>query len=401
MKKVYVVDAKRTAIGSFLGSLKNITPGELGGCLIKNILKNNNLTGDEIDEVIIGNVLSAGQGQGVGRQTSIMGGIPYKVPAYSINIICGSGMKSVMIGYNNIVSGFSNLLLCGGVEVMSQAPFITPREIRNGIKMGDLKFKDSMIYDALTDAFNNIHMGITAENIAEKYSITREEQDKFAYSSQKKALKAIEEKKFNDEIVPIEVVDKKNSYIFSEDEFPNKNTTLEKLSLLKPAFKKEGTVTAGNSSGINDGASILLLASEEAINKYNLTPIAEIISIGQGGVDPQIMGLGPVPAIKNALDKANLKLSDMDLLELNEAFAVQALGVIKELKEVYNVEDSFFSERCNVNGGAIALGHPVGASGNRIITTLLYEMKRRKSKYGLASLCIGGGMGTAVVLKTI
>ncbi|MGL5778392.1 acetyl-CoA C-acetyltransferase [Cetobacterium sp.] len=401
MSKIYIVDAKRTAIGSFLGSLRKVSPSDLGATVVKDLLKNNNLQGHELDEVIMGNILSAGQGQGVGRQVAIKANIPFEVPAYSLNILCGSGMKSVMTGYSNIKSGLSNLVICGGVEVMSQAPFVSPRDVREGFRMGELKFQDSMLVDALTDAFDKIHMGVTAENIAEKYSITREEQDRFAIKSQEKAIKAIDEKKFEKEIVPVEIVEKKQTIIFDTDEYPNRKTSLEKLGTLKTVFKKDGTVTAGNASGINDGASAVLLASEEAVKKYNLKPLAEIVGIGQGGVDPKIMGMGPVPAIKEALKMANLDLQSMDLVELNEAFAAQALGVMFELKNEYGVTDEFFDERCNVNGGAIALGHPVGASGNRIITTLVHEMSKRKSQYGLASLCIGGGMGTAVVVKSI
>lgn len=401
MSKIYIVDAKRTAIGSFLGSLRKISPSELGAIVVKELLKNNNLQGHELDEVIIGNILSAGQGQGIGRQVAIKANIPYEVPAYSLNILCGSGMKSVMTGYSNIKSGLANLVICGGVEVMSQAPFVSPRDMREGIKMGEVIFQDSMLTDALTDAFNKIHMGVTAENIAEKYSITRSEQDRYAMSSQEKAIRAIDEKRFKDEIVPVEISDRKQTIIFDTDEYPNRKTSLEKLGTLRTVFKKDGTVTAGNASGINDGASAVLLASEEAIKKYNLKPLAELIGIGQGGVDPKIMGMGPVPAIKEALKMAKLDLKDMDLIELNEAFAAQALGVMFELKNEYGVAEEFFSEKCNVNGGAIALGHPVGASGNRIITTLIHEMLKRKSQYGLASLCIGGGMGTAVVIKSL
>lgn len=401
MSKIYIVDAKRTAIGSFLGSLRKISPSELGAIVVKELLKNNNLQGHELDEVIIGNILSAGQGQGIGRQVAIKANIPYEVPAYSLNILCGSGMKSVMTGYSNIKSGLANLVICGGVEVMSQAPFVSPRDMREGIKMGEVIFQDSMLTDALTDAFNKIHMGVTAENIAEKYSITRSEQDRYAMSSQEKAIRAIDEKRFKDEIVPVEISDRKQTIIFDTDEYPNRKTSLEKLGTLRTVFKKDGTVTAGNASGINDGASAVLLASEEAIKKYNLKPLAELIGIGQGGVDPKIMGMGPVPAIKEALKMAKLDLKDMDLIELNEAFAAQALGVMFELKNEYGVTEEFFSEKCNVNGGAIALGHPVGASGNRIITTLIHEMLKRKSEYGLASLCIGGGMGTAVVIKSL
>lgn len=399
MSKAYIVAAKRTAIGSFLGSLSDIKPGELGGIVIKNIMDEINIPGSAIDEVIMGNILSAGQAQGIGRQAAIYGGIPVEVPAYSINILCGSGMKSVMTAYLNIKAGYSNLIIAGGTEVMSQAPFLVPFQSRKGLKMGDYKLQDSMIYDALTDAFHNYHMGVTAENVAEKYAITREQQDKFAIESQEKAISAIDSGRFENEIVPVEIKVKKETITFDKDEFPNRKTNLEKLGTLKTVFKKDGTVTAGNASGINDGASAILVASEEALKKYNLTPLAEIVSIGQGGVDPSIMGMGPVPAIKDALSRAKLDLKDIDLIELNEAFAAQALGVMKELKDEYNVDNKFFQERCNVNGGAIALGHPVGASGNRIITTLVHEMEKRNSKYGLASLCIGGGMGTAIIIK--
>lgn len=399
MSKAYIVAAKRTAIGSFLGSLSDIKPGELGGIVIKNIMDEINIPGSAIDEVIMGNILSAGQAQGIGRQAAIYGGIPVEVPAYSINILCGSGMKSVMTAYLNIKAGYSNLIIAGGTEVMSQAPFLVPFQSRKGLKMGDYKLQDSMIYDALTDAFHNYHMGVTAENVAEKYAITREQQDKFAIESQEKAISAIDSGRFENEIVPVGIKVKKETITFDKDEFPNRKTNLEKLGTLKTVFKKDGTVTAGNASGINDGASAILVASEEALKKYNLTPLAEIVSIGQGGVDPSIMGMGPVPAIKDALSRAKLDLKDIDLIELNEAFAAQALGVMKELKDEYNVDNKFFQERCNVNGGAIALGHPVGASGNRIITTLVHEMEKRNSKYGLASLCIGGGMGTAIIIK--
>lgn len=401
MNKVYVVAAKRTAIGSFLGSLSNVSPSDLAGSVIKNIIDEVKINPENIDEVIIGNVLSAGHSQGIGRQSSIKGGIPFTVPAYSINIICGSGMKSVMNAFNNIRCGDSNLILAGGTESMSQAPFLVSANGRKGMKMGDSSLKDHMILDALTDAFHGIHMGLTAENIADKHSISREEQDLFAYNSQLKAIDAIDSNKFLQEIVPVEIQDRKGTIVVDCDEYPNRKTTLERLASLRPAFKKGGSVTAGNSSGINDGASILLLASEKALKEHNLVPIAEIISIGQGGVDPLVMGLGPVPAISKALENSNLSLKDIELLELNEAFAVQALGVMKELSIIHKVEESWFKDKTNVNGGAIALGHPVGASGNRIIVSLLHEMKKRETDYGLASLCIGGGMGTAIIFKNI
>lgn len=401
MNKVYVVSAKRTAIGSFLGSLSKVSPSDLAGPVIANIINESKINPDNIDEVIIGNVLSAGHAQGIGRQSAVKGGVPYSVPAYSLNIICGSGMKSVINAFNGIASGECNLVLAGGTESMSQAPFLVSAQSRTGMKMGDTSLKDHMILDGLTDAFHGVHMGITAENIAEKHNISREEQDAFAFSSQQKAIASIDSGRFQDEIVPIEIQDRKGTVIVNCDEYPNRKTSLEKLSSLKPAFKKGGSVTAGNSSGINDGASILLLASEKAIKEYNLTPMAEIVATGQGGVDPLYMGLGPVPAISKALSKTDLSLEDIDLLELNEAFAAQSLGVMRELSENHNVKEEWFKDKTNVNGGAIALGHPVGASGNRIIVSLLHEMKKRGSQYGLASLCIGGGMGTAIIFKNI
>ncbi|MBC6695741.1 acetyl-CoA C-acetyltransferase [Terrisporobacter mayombei] len=401
MSKVYIVDAKRSPIGKFLGSLSTVSPAELAGQVMKSVIEENKIDVSKIDEVILGNVLSAGQGQGIARQASIYAGIPNEVPAYSLNIICGSGMKSVMTAYSQIKGEMADLIVAGGVEVMSQAPYVTDSNARTGNKMGGMNLKDSLILDGLTDAFNNYHMGITAENIAEKHNISREEQDDFAIKSQTRAIKAVDEGRFKDEIVPIEVKTRKAVTIFDTDEYPNRTTSLEKLSTLRPAFKKDGSVTAGNASGINDGASIIIVASEKAVKEYGLNPIAEIVSVGQGGVDPAVMGLGPVPAIKNALDRANMKLEEMDLLELNEAFAVQSLGVIKELKENHNVTDEWFDERTNVNGGAIAIGHPLGASGARIITTLIHEMKKRKLEKGLASLCIGGGMGTCVIVKSV
>lgn len=401
MEKIYIVAAKRTPIGSFLGSLNKISPSHLAGEVIKNILEETKVDPNNLDEVIIGNVLSAGHAQGVGRQSAIRGGVPYSVPAYSLNIICGSGMKAVMSAYQIIKSGEASLILAGGTESMSQAPHLLNHNIRTGIKMGDSLAKDHMILDALTDAFHGVHMGITAENIAEKHNISREEQDQFSIESQQKAITAIDSGRFKDEIVPIEVKDRKETIVVDTDEYPNRKTSLEKLSQLRPAFKKDGSVTAGNASGINDGAAILLIASESAVKKYNLTPLVEIVGVGQGGVDPLVMGLGPVPAIKNVLDKTGMKLKDMDILELNEAFAVQSLGVMKELCEMYSIDPAWFNDKTNVNGGAIALGHPVGASGARILTTLVHEMKKRKSEYGLASLCIGGGMGTAIIVKNV
>jgi len=401
MSKVFIVSAKRTAVGSFTGSLSSVHPAELGSTVVKNILEETNIPKDAIDELIAGNILPAGVGQSLGRQISIGAGIPDTVPAYSLNMACGSGMKAIMNAYTSIKAGMHNLIIVGGTESMSQAPFMTPYKVRSGIKMGDFILKDHMIYDALTDAFNNVHMGITAENIVDKHGLTREEQDEFSIKSQEKAIKAIDEGRFKDEIVPVIVKHRKGEDIVDTDEYPNRRTTLEKLGTLRAAFKKGGSVTAGNSSGINDGASFMLIASEEAVKKYNLTPLVEVVGVGQAGVDPLYMGLGPVPAIKNVLHTTNMKLSEMDLIELNEAFAAQSLGVIKELVEEHDLTKEEILSRTNVNGGAIALGHPVGASGNRITTTLIHEMKKRKVTYGLASLCIGGGMGTAVIVKNV
>ena len=398
---MYITAAKRTAIGSFLGALSPLSASDLGAAVAKNILEETKIDPAKLDEVIMGNVLSAGQYQGVGRQTSVKAGIPYEVPGYAVNIICGSGLKSVILTYANIKAGVADLVLAGGTESMSGAGFVLPGQIRAGHKMADLTMKDHMICDALTDAFHKIHMGITAENVAEKYRITREEQDQFALSSQQKAIAAVDSGRFKDEIVPVTIKNKKGDIVVDTDEYPNRKTNLEKLAGLKPAFKKDGSVTAGNASGLNDGASIVLMASEEAVKEHNLTPLVEVVGVGTGGVDPLIMGMGPVPAIRKALKHANLSLKDIDLIELNEAFAAQSLGVIKELCSEHGLTKEWFDERTNVNGGAIALGHPVGASGNRILVTLIHEMKKRGSEYGLASLCIGGGMGTTVIVKNI
>lgn len=401
MSKVYIVAAKRTAIGSFLGSLKDTHPADMAGEIIKNIMEETKVDPTAIDEVVMGNILPAGLGQGVGRQVALKGGLPHHVPGYTLNIACGSGMKAVMNAYSNIQLGIHDLVFAGGTESMSGSPYLVPANTRTGHKMGDMKLVDHMIYDALTDAFNGIHMGITAENIADKYNISREEQDQFAFNSQQKAIQAVDSGRFKDEIVPINVKVKRDVVPFDTDEYPNRATNLDKLKGLRTAFKKDGLVTAGNAAGLNDGASVTLIASEEAVKKYNLTPLAEVIGIGQGGVDPTIMGLGPTPAIEKALKHAKLTLKDIELIELNEAFAAQSLGVLHELTEEHGVTKEWLLERTNVNGGAIALGHPVGASGNRIIVTLLHEMIKRESVYGLASLCIGGGMGTAVVLKRV
>lgn len=399
MNKVHIVAAKRTAIGSFLGSLSKVNASDLGSIVLKNIIEETKVDPNQIDEVIIGHVLQAGQGQGTGRQVVRKAGLSDEICGYSLNMVCGSGLKTVMNAYTSIYSGLSDLIVAGGIESMSQAPFLSPSTNRSGFKMGDMILKDHMVFDALTDAYEGYHMGITAENIASKYSLSREEQDEYAINSQKKAIKAIDTGRFNDEIVPVEVNGRRETIIVDQDEYPNRRTDLSKLSKLRPAFKKDGSVTAGNASGINDGASLVMLASEDYLKSNNLESLCEVIGIGQGGVDPSIMGMGPVEAIRNALKHANMKISDIELFELNEAFAAQSLGVVSELCNEHGVEKSWLLERTNVNGGAIALGHPVGASGNRILVTLIHEMKKRSLNYGLASLCIGGGMGTAVIIK--
>lgn len=399
MNKVFIVAAKRTAVGKFGGSLASVSAAALGAVVIKNIIAETGINPAALDEVIVGNILSAGQKQGVARQASINGGVPREVPAYGINMICGSGMKAILNAYVNIKAGEANLILAGGAENMSDACYLLPGSVRNGIKMGDFKTVDHMVLDGLTDAFENVHMGVTAENIATKYNISRERQDAFSFGSQQKAMAAIDAGRFKKEIVPVEIVTRKETISFDTDEFVNRTSTPEKLANLRAAFKKDGTVTAGNSSGINDGASFVLVASEEAVKEHKLTPLVEIVAVGQGGVDPSIMGMGPVPAIANALKKAGMKLTDMDVVELNEAFAAQSLGVMTQLCEDHDVKPEWFDTHCNINGGAIALGHPIGASGNRITVSLIHEMLRNHQQFGLASLCIGGGMGTAIILK--
>ena len=399
--KTYIVAAKRTAIGKFLGSTLHISPADMAATVIREIIKESKVNPADIDEVIVGNVLSAGQGQGVARQAAIKGGIPHEVPAYGINMICGSGMKAVLNAVTEVKAGYADIVLAGGTESMSTAGYVLPHTTREGHRMGSMTAIDHMVHDGLTDAFGNVHMGVTAENIAERYGISREEQDAFALESQRKAIDAVDNGRFKEEIVPIEYKVKKETKIFDTDEFPNRNTSAEKLAKLRPAFKENGTVTAGNSSGINDGASFILIASEKAVKEHGLTPLCEVVGIGQGGVDPAVMGLGPVPAIRKALKNADLKLKDIDVIELNEAFAAQSLGVIHDLIKEHGVTREWIDLHTNPNGGAIALGHPIGASGNRIIVSLVYEMKAADANYGLASLCIGGGMGTAIILKKV
>ena len=401
MNKVYIVSAKRSALGFMLGTLKDCTATWLGAQVLKAALEAGNVDPAWLDEVVVGNVLPAGLGQGPARQVSIGAGVPIEVPAYSLNMVCGSGMKAVMNAATAIAAGKANLIAAGGTEVMSGAPYLVPGKVRSGNKMGQMSMADHMLLDSLTDSFGGMHMGITAENVAERFGLTRQMQDEFAIASQQKAAAAQDAGNFVEEIVPLTVKQGRKEVVFAADEFINRNTSLEKLGTLRPAFKKDGTVTAGNASGINDGASFLILASEKAVAEHNLQPMAELVGFGQGGVEPDVMGLGPVPAIANALKDANMKLSQMEVLELNEAFAAQSLGVVKLLAEQHDLTEDEIKARTNVNGGAIALGHPVGASGNRIIVTLLHELKRSGKQYGLASLCIGGGMGTAVIVKRV
>ncbi|HDM77356.1 MAG TPA: acetyl-CoA C-acetyltransferase [Deltaproteobacteria bacterium] len=391
MEKVVIASAVRTAVGSFGRSLKDVPAVKLGIVATKEALNRANLKPDDVDEVILGNVLQAGLGQNTARQVSIGSGIPQEVPAYTVNKVCASGLKSVFLGAQAIMTGDAEIVVTGGIENMSRAPYYLNRA-RWGIRMGHDDFVDGMVFDGLWDIFNNYHMGITAENIAKKFNISREEQDQFALESQQKAEAAIKGGKFKEEIIPVEIPQRKGDpIIFDTDEHPRFGTTLEALAKLKPAFKKDGTVTAGNASGINDGGAVVVLMSESRASKLGVTPLATIKSFASAGVDPAIMGTGPIPASKKALKRANLTVDDLELIEANEAFAAQAISVNREMK--------WDTKKVNVNGGAIALGHPIGASGARILITLLYEMKRRDCKIGLATLCIGGGQGSAIIVE--
>jgi acetyl-CoA C-acetyltransferase len=386
-----IVAAVRTAIGSFNGSLKDITAPELGAAVIKDALRQAGVQPDQVDEVIMGNVLQAGLGQNPARQAAIKAGLPESASSMTINKVCGSGLKAVHLAAQAIIAGEAEIVVAGGMENMSQSPYLL-KNARNGFKMGDQKLVDSMISDGLWCAFNDYHMGVTAENLCSKYEIGRGEQDEFAAASQEKAAKAIEEGKFKDEIVPVHIPQRKGDpLVFDTDEYPKKGSTAEKLGGLRPAFKKDGSVTAGNASGINDGAAALVVMSRAKAEELGLKPLVVIKGNASAGVDPSIMGIGPVKAVKKALDKAGMTLEDIELIEANEAFAAQSLAVDREL--------NFNKEILNVNGGAIALGHPIGASGARILVTLIHEMKRRNAKTGLATLCIGGGQGVATVVE--
>lgn len=389
--EVVIVSAVRTAIGSFNGSLKDISAPDLGAVAIKGALAKSGLKPDQIDEVILGNVLQSGLGQNPARQAALKAGLPESASAMTINKVCGSGLKAVHLATQAIVAGDAEIVIAGGIENMSQAPYIL-NNARNGFKMGDQKLVDSMISDGLWCAFNDYHMGVTAENLCEKYELTRQEQDEFAAQSQAKAAKAIEEGKFKEEIIPVEILQRKGEpIIFDTDEYPKKSTTIEKLSTLRPSFKKDGSVTAGNASGINDGAAILIVMSRKKADELGIQPLVTIRGNASAGVDPSIMGIGPVEAVKKVLEKAALSMEEIELIEANEAFAAQSLAVDRELH--------FNKERLNVNGGAIALGHPIGASGARILVTLIHEMRRRQAKKGMATLCIGGGQGVATIVE--
>ena len=386
---IVITSAFRTAIGSFGGSLSSQTAPQLGGIVIKKCLEHSKLKSEDVDMVYMGQVLTTGSGQNPARQAAIYAGISKEKTATTINQVCGSGLASIALAFNSIKCEDGDVIIAGGQESMSNAPHYI--YMRDGIKMGDGKMQDSMVVDGLWDIYNQYHMGITAENVAEKFKISRGQQDDFAATSQRKAAEAIAAKKFKEEIAPLIIKLKKQEVVFDQDEYPKAGSTVEKLAGLKTAFKKNGTVTAGNASGLNDGAAAVVLMTEETAKKKNLKPLARIVSWAQCGVDPSIMGTGPIPASKLALKKAGWKENQLDLIEANEAFAAQALAVNKKM--------GFDSNRVNVNGGAIALGHPIGASGARILVTLIHEMQKRKAKKGLATLCIGGGMGIAMCIE--
>ncbi len=392
MGEIVIASACRTAIGTFGGTLKDVPAAELGAIVVKEAVKRAGIKPEMVDEVIFGNVLQAGLGQNIARQVTLKAGLPIETTAMTINIVCGSGLKSVALAANQILAGESEIVVCGGTENMSAAPYAVP-SARWGARMNNSKMIDVMVNDGLWDAFNQYHMGITAENVAEKYGITREMQDEFAVASQSKAEAAIKAGKFKDEIVPVVIHGKRGDTVFDTDEHPKFGTTLEKVAKLKPAFKRDGgTVTAANASGINDSAAALVVMSKEKADELGIKPLATIVSYATGGVDPSIMGVGPVPAVTKAMARANMTVDDLDLIEANEAFAAQSLAVAQDLK--------FDMSKVNVNGGAIALGHPIGASGARILVTLLYEMQKREDAHtGLATLCIGGGQGQALIVK--
>jgi acetyl-CoA C-acetyltransferase len=392
-ENIVIVAAARTAVGSFSGGLAGVAAKDLGATVIKGLLEQTGIKPEQVDEVILGQVLTAGAGQNPARQAAIAAGLPYSVPALTINKVCGSGLKAVHLGYQAVACGDAEIVIAGGQENMSQSPHVLPKS-RDGVKMGDWQMKDSMIVDGLWDAFNQIHMGSTAENIAKKYAFSREAQDAFAAESQRKAGEALAENRFAAEIVPVLVPQRKGDPVaVDRDEFPKPSTTAEGLGKLRPAFSKDGTVTAGNASGLNDGAAAVVVMKESKAKALGLTPIARIVAFASAGVDPAIMGTGPIPASTKCLEKAGWKVADLDRVEANEAFAAQAMSV--------NQDMGWDLAKVNVNGGAIAIGHPIGASGARVLVSLLHELKRSGSRRGLATLCIGGGMGVAMAVEAV
>jgi acetyl-CoA C-acetyltransferase len=390
MEDIYIVGAARTPIGKFGGSLAKTPAAELGALVIRKVLERSGVRAEQVSEVIMGQVLATGVGQNPARQAAIKAGLPDMVPAMTINKVCGSGLKAAMLGAQSIANGDSDIVVAGGQESMSLAPHALMGS-RDGFRMGDAKMVDTMIVDGLWDVFNQYHMGITAENVAKEYAVTREEQDEFAVASQNKAESAQKAGRFKDEIVTVEIPSRKGPVIFADDEYPRHGATVESMKGLKPAFDKNGTVTAGNASGINDGAAAVVLASSRKVKELNLKPIARIKAFASAGVDPKYMGMGPVPASKRCLARAGWEPKDLDLMEINEAFAAQAIAVDRQM--------GWDTKKVNVNGGAIALGHPIGASGCRVLVTLLHEMQKRDANKGLASLCIGGGMGVALAVE--
>jgi len=390
-EKIVIVAAGRTAVGNFGGALAGIPASELGAKVIQNLLERTGVAPDQVDEVILGQVLTAAQGQNPARQATLQAGLPHQVPAMTINKVCGSGLKAVHLAWQAVALGDADIVLAGGQENMSLSGHLLPRS-REGRRMGDWKMQDTMIVDGLWDAFNNCHMGVTAENIAKKYAFSRDLQDAFAATSQQRAEAAQNAGRFDEEIVPVEIPQRKGEpIVFDRDEFPRHGTTAEKLGKLRPAFDKGGTVTPGNASGINDGAAVVMVMRENKARELGLEPLGRIVAFASAGVDPAIMGTGPIPASSKCLDKANWKVGDLDLVEANEAFAAQAMSVNKDM--------GWDLDKVNVNGGAIAIGHPIGASGARVLVTLLHEMKRRDAKKGLATLCIGGGQGVAMAIQ--
>lgn len=403
MKRVYIINAKRTAIGKFLGSFYESDISNVSSQVIKKGFENENNYFKDIEFTIIGNVVSAGLGQGIARKISINAGIPESTPAYLVSMVCGSGMQAIRSGVSEIQCG-ADLIMCGGIEFMSNIPYATNSYIRLGKKFGDFTMTDLMTHDGLIDSFSGVHMGVTAENIAKRYNITREEQEGYSYNAIQRAINAIDSGCFKEEIVPVTLKDYKNrEYTFEVDEFANRESTLEKMKTLKPTFVKDGTgtVTPATTSGINDGVSFLLIASEDYIKKNNIKPLAEIVDSSVVGIDPQVMGLAPAYAIKKLLDKVNMTFKDIDYYEMNEAFAAQALGAMRILQEEYKVSKEEIIEKTNIYGSGLGLGHPLGCTGARITTTLSYILKNKNAKYGIATLCIGGGMGEALLLRKV